>query len=390
MGTEPPPPPPPPPTPATATSLAPGFRFHPTDQELVGYYLKRKICGKSIRFDAISETDIYKSEPWDLPALSKLKSRDNEWYFFGVQDRKYVNGSRVNRATGKGYWKATGNDRPIIHNFRTIGMKKTLVFYSGRAPCGKRTNWVMHEYRLTDEELAKTGVVLDAYLLCKILKKSGPGFKPGEQYGPFVEEEWEKDSSTLVPGEEGDDEALCNDDTRVEESTHSMNNESAAVTSCGLSTEVQNMPPLCKIERAEGCAVDPEALSLGLNKRFKPNDADTCHSNVSEISTTITQGPCSSSTGNTKFSCRLLDFPLLESVEPKESPSPPLANAIDINVPPSYLKLFEDLRNEIYRTSIEKESLKIEVMSARTMINILQTKVDHLTKENEDLKKSDL
>ena len=70
MGTEPPPPPPPlppPPTPATATSLAPGFRFHPTDQELVGYYLKRKICGKSIRFDAISETDIYKSEPWDLP-----------------------------------------------------------------------------------------------------------------------------------------------------------------------------------------------------------------------------------------------------------------------------------------------------------------------------------
>ncbi|KAJ8445067.1 hypothetical protein Cgig2_022587 [Carnegiea gigantea] len=222
MGTEPPPPhsPPrlmPPPPPPTATSLAPGFRFHPTDQELVSYYLKRKICGKPIRFDAISETDIYKSEPWDLPALSKLKSRDNEWYFFGVQDRKYVNGSRVNRATGKGYWKATGNDRPIIHNCRTVGMKKTLVFYSGRAPCGKRTNWVMHEYRLTDEELAKSGIALDAYLLCKILKKSGPGFKPGEQYGPFVEEEWEKDESTLVPGEEGDDDVAGSDDARVEQ-----------------------------------------------------------------------------------------------------------------------------------------------------------------------------
>lgn len=72
MGTEPPPPPQSPPRllpPATATSLAPGFRFHPTDQELVSYYLKRKICGKPIRFDAISETDIYKSEPWDLPGF---------------------------------------------------------------------------------------------------------------------------------------------------------------------------------------------------------------------------------------------------------------------------------------------------------------------------------
>lgn len=355
--------------------------------------MKRKICGKPIRFDAISETDIYKSEPWDLPALSKLKSRDNEWYFFGVQDRKYVNGSRVNRATGNGYWKATGNDRPIIHNCRTVGMKKTLVFYSGRAPCGKRTNWVMHEYRLTDDELAKSGIALDAYLLCKILKKSGPGFKPGEQYGPFVEEEWEKDESTLVPGEEGDDDVAGSDDARVEDSSQSINNsESAPVVTCVLSREVQTIPPICKIERADDgpvpCTVEPEPLSLGPNKRLRHSEPDSCHSNASEISTTRTQGPCSSSMGTTNFSSGLLEFPLLESVEHKERPSPPPANVIDINVPPSYLKLFEELRNEIYRTSIEKESLKIEVMSARTMINILQTKVDHLTRENEELKRS--
>ena len=60
----------PPPAPAPPTSLAPGFRFHPTDEELVIYYLKRKVSGKSFRFDAISEVDIYRSEPWDLAGHS--------------------------------------------------------------------------------------------------------------------------------------------------------------------------------------------------------------------------------------------------------------------------------------------------------------------------------
>ena len=50
----------------SATALAPGFRFHPTDEELVSYYLKRKVSNKPVRFDAIAEVDIYKHQPWDL------------------------------------------------------------------------------------------------------------------------------------------------------------------------------------------------------------------------------------------------------------------------------------------------------------------------------------
>jgi len=88
---------------------------------------------------------------------SRLKTRDQEWYFFSALDKKYGNGGRMNRATNKGYWKATGNDRPVKHDQRTVGLKKTLVFHSGRAPVGKRTNWVMHEYRLVDEELERAG-----------------------------------------------------------------------------------------------------------------------------------------------------------------------------------------------------------------------------------------
>ncbi|CAA0400608.1 unnamed protein product [Arabidopsis thaliana] len=202
----------------SVTSLAPGFRFHPTDEELVRYYLKRKVCNKPFKFDAISVTDIYKSEPWDLPDKSKLKSRDLEWYFFSMLDKKYSNGSKTNRATEKGYWKTTGKDREIRNGSRVVGMKKTLVYHKGRAPRGERTNWVMHEYRLSDEDLKKAGVPQEAYVLCRIFQKSGTGPKNGEQYGaPYLEEEWEEDGMTYVPAQDAFSEGLAlNDDVYVD------------------------------------------------------------------------------------------------------------------------------------------------------------------------------
>nr|WLW41579.1 NAC092 [Atractylodes lancea] len=126
--------------------LPPGFRFHPTDEELISYYLYPKVSDHTFVAKAIGEVDLNKVEPWELPWRAKLG--EQEWFFFCVRDRKYPTGSRTNRATDAGYWKATGKDKEIYKEKSLVGMKKTLVFYKGRAPKGEKTDWVMHEYRL--------------------------------------------------------------------------------------------------------------------------------------------------------------------------------------------------------------------------------------------------
>lgn len=154
--------------------LPAGFRFHPTDEELVMHYLCRKCASQPISAPVIAEIDLYKYDPWDLPGLSLYGEK--EWYFFSPRDRKYPNGSRPNRAAGVGYWKATGADKPIGKP-KPVGIKKALVFYAGKAPRGEKTNWIMHEYRLADVDRSvrnkNNSLRLDDWVLCRIYNKKG-------------------------------------------------------------------------------------------------------------------------------------------------------------------------------------------------------------------------
>ncbi|KAJ8773376.1 hypothetical protein K2173_028553 [Erythroxylum novogranatense] len=158
---------------STALDLPPGFRFHPTDEELVKHYLCRKCASQSIAVPIIAEIDLYQYDPWDLPGMALYGEK--EWYFFSPRDRKYPNGSRPNRAAGTGYWKATGADKPIGQP-KPLGIKKALVFYSGKAPKGEKSNWIMHEYRLADVDRSirkKNSLRLDDWVLCRIYNKKG-------------------------------------------------------------------------------------------------------------------------------------------------------------------------------------------------------------------------
>jgi hypothetical protein len=156
--------------------LALEIRFHLTDAELVLYFLKRKICENSFKFDSIRDVDVYKWDPEELPKLSPSESR--QWYFFGPRDRRYPTGARLNRATKQGYWKAKGIVHNIVCNSRKVGVIKTAVFYRGRARTGQLTDWEMQEYTLNEKELEGCTNVQDCYALYKLYKNK-TGNVPG-------------------------------------------------------------------------------------------------------------------------------------------------------------------------------------------------------------------
>ncbi|KAK6785752.1 hypothetical protein RDI58_019207 [Solanum bulbocastanum] len=153
----------------------PGFRFHPTDEELVGFYLRRKVEKRPpINIELIKQIDIYKYEPWDLPKSSNMGEK--EWYFFCRRGRKYRNSVRPNRVTGCGFWKATGIDKPIYNSAdQCIGLKKSLVYYRGSAGKGTKTDWMMHEFRLPSENDKSTKHIAqeaEVWTLCRIFKRN--------------------------------------------------------------------------------------------------------------------------------------------------------------------------------------------------------------------------
>ncbi|VAI82082.1 unnamed protein product [Triticum turgidum subsp. durum] len=164
--------------------LPPGFRFHPTDEEIIKFYVVPKVLDEAFVAAAIEDVNLNKYEPWELP--EKAKMGEKEWYFYCRKDRKYPTGIRTNQAKNAGYWKATGKDKEIFHPPLTlIGMKKTLVFYKGRAPRGEKTNWIMHEYRLESNKqltsnpstATRTVTITNAsskeqWVVCRIFHKS--------------------------------------------------------------------------------------------------------------------------------------------------------------------------------------------------------------------------
>ncbi|KAF8044208.1 hypothetical protein BT93_A2251 [Corymbia citriodora subsp. variegata] len=163
--------------------LPPGFRFFPTEEELVSFYLRNKLEGTrqaphGLIHRVIPVLDIYEFHPSDLPQFAGdlCRGDQEQWFFFIPRQESEYRGGRPRRLTTTGYWKATGSPSFIYSSNRIVGVKRTMVFYTGRAPNGVKTEWKMNEYKAIDGEASSPQeipvVPRHEFSVCRVYKKS--------------------------------------------------------------------------------------------------------------------------------------------------------------------------------------------------------------------------
>uniref|UniRef100_A0A5B7C6Q7 Putative NAC domain-containing protein 68-like n=1 Tax=Davidia involucrata TaxID=16924 RepID=A0A5B7C6Q7_DAVIN len=134
------------------TEMPPGYRFSPTDEELVMYYLKNKVFDKPLPADVIRDIDashIYSSHPKSIVGNSSWV--ESERYFFIRRDENFNGESKKAQIVGNGigFWKSVGEEEPIYNSDGDIfAFKITFIYFSGPVSRPKRTHWRLEEYRL--------------------------------------------------------------------------------------------------------------------------------------------------------------------------------------------------------------------------------------------------
>ncbi|XP_022774213.1 NAC domain-containing protein 83-like [Durio zibethinus] len=122
-----------------------GYRFRPTDEELVVHYLKRKALNLPLPASVIPEFDVFHTDPWSLPGNLK----ENR-YFFSTRYGNDGNNKYKRVEAGSGYWKPVGKEKPILASGsnQVVGMRKALIFRERNPSNETKTRWLLHQFHL--------------------------------------------------------------------------------------------------------------------------------------------------------------------------------------------------------------------------------------------------
>ncbi|KHG24245.1 NAC domain-containing 68 [Gossypium arboreum] len=123
-----------------------GYRFRPTDEELVVHYLKRKALNLPLPASVIPDFDVFQTDPWSLPGDVKEKR-----YFFSNRYGNESNNKKRKRVVaGSGYWKPIGKEKTILASGtnQVVGMRQALIFCERKPWTDTKPRWLLHQFRL--------------------------------------------------------------------------------------------------------------------------------------------------------------------------------------------------------------------------------------------------
>ncbi|KAM3388066.1 hypothetical protein ACQJBY_010696 [Aegilops geniculata] len=153
--------------------LVPGFRFRPTDKEIVLHYLKPKVLNLALPRRIEELDNIYALDAGDI----RLDEEDGDkerlgFFFMRKQDEAYSNGCYY--TTPAGYWRIRGRPSRMREGRRTVAFKTSMDFYRGRLLHGRRTPWSMFEYKLNADRGDLRNLAqpeMNSYVMCKVRKR---------------------------------------------------------------------------------------------------------------------------------------------------------------------------------------------------------------------------
>ncbi|XP_057425736.1 NAC domain-containing protein 83-like [Lotus japonicus] len=128
--------------------LLPGFKFDPTDEVLVGFYLKRRVFSQPFPIEIIPYFDVFQIEPWRIPEGDGNIFNERKCFFHNTMGRDLENLDMI--VAGSGQWRVMEKWKDVLvpKNNEVIGKKNILNFWEVQGDCARRTRWVMHEFRL--------------------------------------------------------------------------------------------------------------------------------------------------------------------------------------------------------------------------------------------------
>ncbi|XVE56842.1 hypothetical protein DITRI_Ditri04bG0043200 [Diplodiscus trichospermus] len=135
-----------------------GYRFLPTDEELVTHYLINKVFCNPLPasvFQDIKATELYTKPPKKLVEFS---NGEREWYFFYIEEENCNKEGCCNQKAirivvgeGLGFWQSNREIPIFDRDGNVLAFKIHFIYFSGHLSKAKKTHWTLDEYRLSTQ-----------------------------------------------------------------------------------------------------------------------------------------------------------------------------------------------------------------------------------------------